>query len=186
MTSRAPATRRRIPVPLPSPWFWSIAILYALLGLVGHDPWKQDDAIGFGIAWTMSNGALADWLIPNIAGQMVPEEGPLAFWVAALCIKLFGNLIHAHDAARLGSGLWTLIAIYAAYRAARSTFGEADGRLAVLALLACPGLLARTHEIAAEPAFIAICGLLLWALAAAPARAHNARGVAMMGKLKKD
>ena len=173
-------TRRRIPVPLPSPWFWAIAILYALLGLVGHDPWKQDDAIGFGIAWTMSNGALADWLIPNIAGQMATEEGPLAFWLAAAFIKLFGGLLHPHDAARLASGAWAMLALYAAYRAARSTFGDADGRLAVLALLACPGLLARTHEIAAEPAYMAACALLLWALAAAPARAHTSRGVILM------
>ena len=180
MTSSILPTKQRIPVPLPSPWFWAVAVLYALLGLVGHDPWKQDDAIGFGIAWTMANGGLADWLIPNIAGQMVPEEGPLAFWLAALAIKLLGGVLHAHDAARLGSGVWAMIAIYATYRSARCAFGESDGRLAVLALLACPGLLARTHEVAAEPAFLAACALLLWALAAAPARAHTARGAALM------
>ena len=202
MSSAVPLTRRRIPVPLPSPWFWAIAALYALLGLAGHDPWKADDAIGFGIAWSMANGSLADWLIPNVAGQMVTDEGPLAFWLAALFIKVLGGaiggigsmgglglrldgtsggLLHAHDAARLASGVWTMIAIYAVYRAARATFGAAEGRLAVLALLACPGLLARTHEIAAEPAFIAACALLLWALAAAPARAHNLRGALVMG-----
>ena len=180
-----PLTQRRIPVPLPSPWFWAIAVLYALLGLAGHDPWKADDAIGFGIAWSMANGGLADWLIPNVAGQMVPEEGPLAFWLAALFIKLFGGTpssgwLHPHDAARLASGVWTMMAMYAVYRAARATFGDAEGRLAVLALLACPGLLARTHEIAAEPALIAACALLLWALAATPARAHDTRGAVAM------
>ena len=196
VTSGVPLTRRRIPVPLPSPWFWAIAILYALLGLAGHDPWKPDDAVGFGIAWSMAQGNLADWLIPNVAGQMVTDEGPMAFWLAALFIKLLGGAasgalsvngaqgaasgsggwLHAHDAARLASAVWSMTAIYAAYRAARATFGEAEGRLTVLALLACPGLLARTHEIAAEPAFIAACALLLWALAAAPARTHHARG----------
>lgn len=203
VTGGVPLTRRRIPVPLPGPWFWAIAVLYALLGLAGHDPWKPDDAIGFGIAWSMAQGGLADWLIPNVAGQMVTDEGPLAFWLAALFIKLFGaaavstggavavsagsamgipsgGLLQAHDAARLASAVWSLTAIYAAYRAARATFGEAEGRLTVLALLACPGLLARTHEIAAEPTFIAACALLLWALAAAPARAHHARGAISM------
>ena len=162
-------TRRRVPVPLPSPWFWAIAALYALLGLAGHDPWKQDDAIGFGIAWSMANGTLTDWLIPNIAGRMVPEEGPLAFWLAAVFIKLAGGILHAHDAARLSAGIWTMLTIYATYRAAKSQFGESDARLAVLALLACLGLLARTHETAAEPALTAACALLLWALTAAPA-----------------
>ena len=165
---RAPFSHRRVPGPLPSPWFWAIAVLYALLGLAGHDPWKQDDAVGFGIAWSMANGSSLDWLIPNVAGRMVAEEGPLAFWLAALFIKLFGGLVHAHDAARLSAGAWTMLAIYATYRAAKAQFGEADARLAVLALLACLGLLARTHETAAEPALVAACALLLWALAAAP------------------
>ncbi len=182
MSGAVRLTRLRIPVPLPSPWFWAIAVLYALFGLTGHDPWKPDDAIGFGIAWSMANGTLADWLIPNVAGQMVTDEGPLAFWLAALFIKLLGGgWLHPHDAARLASGVWTMLAIYATYRAARATFGDDEGRLAVLALLACPGLLARTHEIAAEPALITACALLLWALAAAPARAHHARGAAAMG-----
>ena len=122
--------KKRIPVPLSSPWFWAIAVLFVLVGLIGHDPWKQDDAIGFGIAWTMANGTLTDWLIPNVAGQMVPEEGPLAFWWAALSIKLLGGLLHAPDAARLATALWTALAIYASYRAARAVFEEADARLA--------------------------------------------------------
>ena len=162
-------TRLRVPVPLPSPWFWAIAALYSLLGLAGHDPWKQDDAIGFGIAWSMANGGLIEWLIPNVAGRMVPEEGPLAFWLAALLIKLLGGWLYAPDAARLSAGVWTMLSIYAVYRAARAQFGEADARLAVLALLACLGLLARTHETAAEPALVAASALLLWALAAASA-----------------
>ena len=159
----------RVPVPLPSPWFWAIAVLYALLGLAGHDPWKQDDAIGFGIAWSMANGGLMDWLLPNVAGRLVAEEGPLAFWLAALLIKLLSGVLYAPDAARLSAGLWTMLAIYAVYRAARAQFGEAEGRLAVLILLACLGLLARSHETAAEPALVAACALLLWVLAAASA-----------------
>ena len=171
---RVPLSRRRVPVPLPSPWFWAIAVLYALLGLAGHDPWKQDDAIGFGIAWSMVNGGLADWLIPNVAGRMVPEEGPLGFWLAALLIKLLGGVLYAPDAARLSAGVWTMLAIYAVYRAARAQFGAAEGRLAVLTLLACAGLLARSHETAAEPALVAASALLLWALTSEASKAQPA------------
>ena len=169
---RVPLSRRRVPVPLPSPWFWAVAVLYALLGLAGHDPWTQDDAIGFGIAWSMANGGALDWLIPNVAGRMVPEEGPLAFWLAALLIKLLGNVLYAPDAARLSAGIWTMITIYAVYRAARAQFGEAEGRLAVLTLLACVGLLARSHETAAEPALAAAGALLLWALTCEASKAQ--------------
>ena len=154
----------RVPVPLPSPWFWALVVLYVFLGLVGHDPWKSDDAIGFGIAWSMAKGGASAWLMPSIAGQMVPEEGPLAFWLAALFIKLFGTLVQPHDAARLASAAWMTAAIIGVHRAARNLDGVAAGRLAVLVLLACLGLLVKTHEIAAEPAFLAGWAMVLWAM----------------------
>ena len=161
----APLSRRRLPVPLPSPWFWGLVVLYVLLGLIGHDPWKSEDAIGFGIAWSMAGGHAQDWLLPNIAGRMVAEEGPLAFWLAAAFIKALGNVLLAHDAARLATGVWMSITIVAVYRAGRALDGDVAGRLAVLALLASLGLVTRTHEIAAEPAFLAGWALVLWALA---------------------
>ena len=164
-SAAAPQSRRRMPVPLPSPWFWGFVVLYVLLGLVGHDPWKTSDAIGFGIAWTMVNGGGADWVLPNVAGVLVAEEGPLAFWLAAVFIKAFGGLLLAHDAARLATAVWVAITIIAVHRAARTLDGEQAGRLGVLAMLACLGLLARSHEIAAEPAFLAGWALVLWALA---------------------
>ncbi|MBL8385620.1 MAG: glycosyltransferase family 39 protein [Burkholderiales bacterium] len=157
--------RLRIPVPLPSPWFWGLVVLYVLLGLVGHDPWKSDDAIGFGIAWSMAGGGARDWLLPNVAGQAVAEEGPLAFWLAALFVQWFGGLLQPHDAARLATGVWMSACVLGVHRAARALDGAAAGKLAVLALLACVGLLARSHDIAAEPALLAGWAWMLWAMA---------------------
>lgn len=158
-------TRMRVPVPLPSPWFWGLVVLYVLLGLIGHDPWKGDDAIGFGIAWSMAGGTARDWLVPNVAGQMVAEEGPIAFWLAAAFIKALGGLLQPHDAARMATALWMSACVVGVHRAARALDGEAAAKLAVLALLACVGLLARAHDIAAEPAFLAGWAWMLWALA---------------------
>ena len=86
---------------LPRWALFALCLLYILPGLVGRDPWKPDDAAGFGIMWTMANGTLADWLSPNIVGLAMPEEGPLAFWLGAICIKLFGWLVGAPMAARI-------------------------------------------------------------------------------------
>ena len=156
-------TRLRLPVPLPGPWFWGFIVLYALIGLIGHDPWKNDDAAGFGIAWDMANGTARDWLLPNIAGQFVAEEGPLAFWVAAIFIKLFGEWLTPFDAARLSAAAWSLAAVFCVHRAARELWGDA-ARHAALCLLACLGLLVRTHEISAEPALLFACAYTLWAM----------------------
>ena len=167
----------RVPVPLPSPWFWGLVVLYVLLGLVGHDPWKSDDAIGLGIAWSMANGPAAAWLMPGVAGQMVAEEGPLAFWLAALFIKVLGGVLQPHDAARLATAVWMSAAIVGVHRAARELDGEAAGRMAVLALLASLGLLARSHEVAAEPAALAGWAWILWALSL---RTNGALALAVM------
>src|SRR5476649_783220 len=75
---------------LPRWALFALGLLYILPGLIGREPWKNDDAASFGIMWTMAHGGLNDWLWPNIAGMSMPEEGPLAFWLGAIFIKLFG------------------------------------------------------------------------------------------------
>ena len=88
---------------LPRMALFALCILYILPGLIGRDPWKTDDAAGFGIMWTMAHGGIADWLWPNIVGLAMPEKGPLAFWLGAICIKLFGWLVGDALAARFAT-----------------------------------------------------------------------------------
>ena len=79
----------------------AMCMLYILPGILRRDPWKTDDAAGFGIMWTMAHGSLADWLAPNITGLSMPNEAPLAFWIGALLIKLLGWLLTDAVAARI-------------------------------------------------------------------------------------
>ena len=37
-----------------------------LFGLIGHDPWRSDDAIHLAIAHGFTTG---DWLVPRVAGE---------------------------------------------------------------------------------------------------------------------
>ncbi|MES2126896.1 MAG: glycosyltransferase [Pseudomonadota bacterium] len=87
---------------LPRWALFALGLLYILPGLIGRDPWK-DDAGSFGIMWTMAHGSVGDWLLPNIAGLPGSGEGPLAFWLGAACIKLFGWLVGDLMAARLST-----------------------------------------------------------------------------------
>jgi 4-amino-4-deoxy-L-arabinose transferase-like glycosyltransferase len=144
----------------------ALGLLYILPGLIGRDPWK-DDAASFGVMWTMAHGNWADWLYPNIAGLPAPEDGPLAFWLGALCIKLFGWLLGDVLAARVSTIGIFLLGIaslwYTAFHLGRRAeaqplrlaFGgqpepEAYGRTladtAVLIYLGCLGLLVLSHE----------------------------------------
>lgn len=167
---------------------WGLAalcLLYIVPGLLGRDPWKNDDASGLGIMLTMAQGGLTDWLAPNIAGVPVPQEGPLAFWAGAAAMKLFGWAVESALAARLSTVFWFLIASssvwYATYLLGRRAeaqplplpFGGqptsrdygrmlADG--ALLLLLATWGLVFRVHETSAEPALLACSALALYAV----------------------
>jgi hypothetical protein len=150
---------------LPRWALFALGLLYILPGLIGRDPWKED-AASFGVMWTMAHGAWTDWLAPNIAGLPAAEEGPLAFWLGALCIKAAGWLLGDAMAARLSTiaifvggtlSLW-FTAFHLGRRAdaqpLRLAFGgqpEPDdyGRTladtAVLIYLGCLGLLQLSH-----------------------------------------
>ena len=81
----------------------ALCMLYILPGLVARDPWKNLDAASFGIEWTMAHGNASDWLWPHIGNLAMPDEGPLAFWLGAICIRLFGWLVGDPMAARVAS-----------------------------------------------------------------------------------
>jgi 4-amino-4-deoxy-L-arabinose transferase-like glycosyltransferase len=140
--------------------------LYILPGLIGRDPWK-DDAGSFGIMWTMAHGGIRDWLLPNIAGLPAPEEGPLAFWLGALCIKLFGWLVGDVLGARISTiGVFVLGTVslwHTAFHLGRRAeaqplrlafggqpepddYGRTLADTAVLIYIGCLGLLLHSHE----------------------------------------
>jgi 4-amino-4-deoxy-L-arabinose transferase-like glycosyltransferase len=144
---------RRIPLPLSS---WPLAVLAAaflLPGLVGHDPWKTEDAVGFGVVHQLL--ASDDWLVPQLAGEPFYEDGPLYFWVAALAVKLLGGLLPPHDAARFASALFVLVALWCVRLAGRELYGKREGDLSMIALLGAVGLLWHAHEAAPETAMLA-------------------------------
>ena len=170
---------------LPRWMLLALLIAYAVPGLFGRDPWSLEDASAFGVMWTMAQGNVAEWLLPGVVGQPLPEEGPLPFWAGAMLIRAFGGLLGAVDAARLTSVLWFALATsslwYATYRLARRAEaqpvalafgGEASPRdygrmladIAVLLMLATFGIVVRLHETVAETALFAWVSVLLLAL----------------------
>ncbi len=196
---------RRLPaaatLALPRWGLVALCLLYILPGILRRDPWKTDDAAGFGIMWTMAHGSLADWLSPNIAGMMMPNEAPLAFWVGAVLIKLFGWLLTDAVAARMSILLFFAIGAAAVWRTAfvlgrrneaqplKLAFGGqpaaidygrtlADG--ALLIYLACLGLLLRSHETATPALHVSLVATAFYASACLFDK-PNARSAAGLG-----
>jgi 4-amino-4-deoxy-L-arabinose transferase-like glycosyltransferase len=162
----------------------ALCLLYILPGLIARDPWKNVDAASFGIEWTMAHGNLNDWLWPHIGNLKMPEEGPLAFWLGAICIRLFGWLIGDPLAARVASVAFFLLGSLSVWFTAyllgcrsetqpfRLAFGGqpepkdygrtlADG--ALLIYLGCLGLLYPIHATTAKALQVSLVAYALLA-----------------------
>lgn len=173
-------------IALPRWGLIALCLLYILPGIVRRDPWKVDDASGFGIMWTMAHGSLSDWLAPNIIGLAMPGEAPLAYWIGAILIRAFGWLTGDALAARISILVFFAIGSLAVWRTAyvlgrrsesqplKLAFGGqpaaldygrtlADG--ALLIYVASLGLLLRSHETAATALQVSIVAVVMYAAA---------------------
>ncbi len=173
-------------IALPRWGLVALCLLYILPGIVRRDPWKVDDAAGFGVMWTMAHGTLSDWLLPNIVGLSTPGEAPLAYWIGALLIRAFGWLTGDALAARLSILVFFAIGALAVWRTAfvlgrraeaqplKLAFGGqpaaldygrtlADG--ALLIYVASLGLLLRSHETAATALQVSLVAAVMYAAA---------------------
>lgn len=144
--------------PLPLRVLILLAGIYLLTGIVGHDPWKTEDAIHIGIAYGFLQGG--DGLFPHVAGEPWPHTPPLYHWIAAALARLLADVLEFHDAARLASPLFGGLFFVALAGAARAFHGIAAGRIAPLLAIGTLGLLTPIHD--AQPA---IAGLAFAALA---------------------
>jgi len=140
--------------------------LYLLPGLIGHDPWKNEDAMHFGVALSMLDGG--SWLAPQLAGDQWVSSPPLYYWVAAVFAKVFGLLLPTHDAARLATGFFVGIMIVFLGGAARLLIGNEAGRGAVLISIGTLGLLVHSHESQPVTVLLAATAAVYFGLARLP------------------
>ena len=152
---------------IPRIIIFALTLVYGLAGLFARDPWKNEDAIGFGAMWTLHHGKAVDWIVPHLAGRDLSLGAPLPYWLGASLMEIFGPWIGFTNAARLYSALCFFAAAlaiwYATYllgrrqevqpielavggQPSRKSYGMtlADG--ALLIFLACIGLAQRAHE----------------------------------------
>jgi 4-amino-4-deoxy-L-arabinose transferase-like glycosyltransferase len=151
LTSLKATLRRGISLP-PAGWMLAAMLaFYVLAGIFGRDPWKGEDAVHISTAWyTLSHG---DWLAPNLAGRPF-HEPPLYYWTGALTGKLFGWLLPLHEAIRLASSVWVMLAMTSLYYAGREMYGQESAAASPLLLAGCAGLLLHAHD--AQPMLIAL------------------------------
>ena len=133
--------------------------------LVGHDPWKPDEAYSFGLV--LDQLERGDWVVPMLAGEPFLEKPPLFFISAAGFARLFGDLLPLHDAARLASGFFLAVALGFLALTARELNRGRHGWTSVLALLGCLGLYFRAHQLITDLALFAGMSIGMFGLACA-------------------
>ena len=121
---------------------------WALLGTVGHDPWKTEDAAAFGVAYEMLQRG--DVLVPHLAGEPFVDRPPLAYAVAAATARLFSPALPMHDAARLACALMLALTMLLLAATAAELQGPDSRWLAVLLFIGSLGLWDRAHQLSPE------------------------------------
>ncbi len=146
-----PVRRRRAIVT--SCGYTALIATYLLIGVIGHDPWKQDEPYVFGIVLELMRGG--DWVIPMLAGEPFMEKPPLYYLLAAACAGLATPLLAMHDAARLASAVCTGVTLVSAARAARLVWGRSASMATCLLLAGCLGLVLPARQMLTDLALLA-------------------------------
>ena len=71
-----------------------LCLLWLVPGLIGHDPWKPDEAYTFGIVYHFIQ--TWDWVVPTLVGEPSLEFPPLYYLTAAAFAKLFSPVLALH------------------------------------------------------------------------------------------
>ena len=140
-----------------------LCIAWILPGLIGHDPWKPDEAHTFGVIYQLLSDG--NWVVPTLAGEPYLDKPPLIYLTGALTGLLFSPVLPLHDGARLAAGLYMSLAFLFVALTAKELYGSSKGWVAALMLLGCGGLLLRGHQLIADTALLAGLAIGLYALA---------------------
>ncbi|MFZ3140948.1 hypothetical protein [Polaromonas sp.] len=164
-------------------------VAYILPGFLGRGPWKNEDIAAFGVMRELTSAA-ANWLQPQLLGQVTGFDALLPYWLGAIAIKLLPFLDPAL-AVRIPFILLlalTLLATwYAVYYLARSPqaqpvafafggeanpvdYARAIADAGLLALIASLGLAQFSHETTPALAQLSFTALAFYAMASSPYR----------------
>ncbi|MDQ6618842.1 MAG: hypothetical protein M3Z31_03960 [Pseudomonadota bacterium] len=125
-----------------------LCAMWVLLGLVGHDPWKTEDATGFGVVWDMRNSHTI--LTPTLLGETYAERPPLVYVLGVASERLFEPWLEPHDAARLCVALMLGLTLFLLARSGKELGGRAMQWLPPLLFVGSIGLWDRSHQLAPE------------------------------------
>ncbi len=145
-----------------------LGCLFLLAGIVGHDPWKSEDAINIAIAHDFAR--TGHWSVPMLAGEPWFETEPLYHWLAAVAGMALGAILPFHEGARMAAALLGGLFLACLAAAARGLFGRETAWATPLLAIGTLGLLVPMHEAQPASTILASIAAVYWGVALLPAR----------------
>ena len=144
-----------------------VALLCAawiLPGLIGHDPWKPDEAYTFGVVYEILRGG--SWVVPALAGEPFLDKPPLFTSPRRRRPSCSPSRCRCNDARGLRpvSG-WRRRSHPGTPR--RELYGVRYGAVSALLLLGCFGFVTRARLLLTDIALLAGIAMAYYGLAAA-------------------
>src|SRR5689334_881021 len=125
-----------------------LAAAWIVLGLVGHDPWKFDDATNFGVALDIADHG--DFVAPSLGGEPFLDRPPLMPALGAIAIRALSPPLEPYNAARLAAGVLLALMLVFATLASREFSGGAFRWLPMLVLIGTLGFWDRAHALSGQ------------------------------------
>ncbi|MBF0161444.1 MAG: glycosyltransferase family 39 protein [Magnetococcales bacterium] len=148
----------------PPPWSIGVLLLaWVLPGLLGHDPWKPDEAYSMGLIQHILESG--QWLVPTLGGEPFMEKPPLYYVTAAYVADALAPLLPLHDGARLTSGLYMTIVLLCVALTGNELYGKGQGSISLLLMMGSIGLLPHAHQMITDTALLAGFAMALYGLA---------------------
>jgi 4-amino-4-deoxy-L-arabinose transferase-like glycosyltransferase len=140
-----------------------LSLAWVIPGLIGHAPWKPDEAYSFGLVYHFYQ--TGEWVIPTLAGEPFMEKPPFFYLSATLMGRAFSPFLPLHDAFRLTTGIFIGITLLFTSLGAKELLGESKKLIVVPLLLGCIGMLVRGHEMITDNALLAGFAISIYGVA---------------------
>ncbi|HZV61943.1 MAG TPA: glycosyl transferase [Methylophilaceae bacterium] len=152
-----------------------LCTVWICIGLLGHQPWKPDEAQSISIIKNMlQDGNIA---APMATGDIIIQNPPLYYLTATGMATLLSPILPLHDGARLATGLWMALTLLMVGMTGRELWGWGAGRQTTFIFLGSVGLVVTAHLLMTEVAALAGVAMGLYALALAKRRPFRASGL---------